>query len=180
MDAPLYRSRPDAFSMQPATHVRRKPVNDFIYLSEGNSNAFLVVTRAGRVVINTGMGFEAPVHKEYFDAIDRGPVRYIVLTQGHVDHVGGVDLFREPGTEVVAHAKNAAQQAYDARLAAFRARRSHFAFAESFERMRRAGAGGALPMQSRPAPTITASVSIGPAGSSTAEFINGSTDRACS
>jgi glyoxylase-like metal-dependent hydrolase (beta-lactamase superfamily II) len=82
-------------------------------------------------------------------------VRYIVLTQGHVDHVGGVDLFREPGTEVVAHAKNAAQQAYDARLAAFRARRSHFAFAESFERMRRAGAGGAPPVQSRPAPTIT-------------------------
>jgi glyoxylase-like metal-dependent hydrolase (beta-lactamase superfamily II) len=154
MNAPLYRSRPDAFSMQPATHVRRKPVNDFIYLSEGNSNAFLVVTRAGRVVINTGMGFEAPVHKEYFDAIDRGPVRFIVLTQGHVDHVGGVDLFREPGTEVVAHAKNAAQQAYDARLAAFRARRSHFAFAESFERMRRAGAGGAPPVQSRPAPTI--------------------------
>jgi hypothetical protein len=32
MDAPLYRSRPDAFSMQPATNVRRKPVNDFIYL----------------------------------------------------------------------------------------------------------------------------------------------------
>ena len=154
MDAPLYRSRPDAFSMQPATHVRRRPVNDFIYLSEGNSNAFLVVTRAGRVVINTGMGFEAPVHKEYFDAIDRGPVRYIVLTQGHVDHVGGVDLFREPGTEVVAHAKNAAQQAYDARLAPFRARRSHFAFAESFERMRRVGAGGAPPVQSRPAPTI--------------------------
>lgn len=155
MDTPLYRSRPDAFSMQPATSVRRKPINDFIYLSEGNSNAFLVVTREGRVVINTGMGFEAPVHKEYFDSIDRGTVRYIVLTQGHVDHVGGVDLFREPGTEVVAHAKNAPQQAYDARLAAFRARRSYFAFAESFERMRRAGAGGAPPLQARPTPTIT-------------------------
>ena len=58
------------------------------------------------------------MHKAYFDSIDRGPVRYIVLTQGHVDHVGGVELFREPGTEVVAHANNAAQQAYDARLAA--------------------------------------------------------------
>ena len=42
--------------------------NDFIYLSEGNSNAYLVVTPAGRVVINTGMGFEAPVHKAYFDS----------------------------------------------------------------------------------------------------------------
>ena len=62
--------------------------------------------REGRVVINTGMGFEAPVHKRNFDAVDRGPVRYIVLTQGHVDHVGGVDLLprarhrdRRPGEQ---------------------------------------------------------------------------------
>jgi len=155
VDAPLHRSRPDAFSLLPATHVRRKPINDFIYLSEGNSNAFLVVTREGRVVINTGMGFEAPVHKEWFDSIDRGPVRYIVLTQGHVDHVGGVELFREPGTEIVAHASNASQQAYDARLAAFRARRSYFAFAESFERMRQKSPGGAPPHQARPTPTLS-------------------------
>jgi glyoxylase-like metal-dependent hydrolase (beta-lactamase superfamily II) len=154
MSTPLWRSRPTAFEMRPATTVRRKRINDFIYLSEGNSNAYLVVTREGRVIVNTGMGFEAPVHKEYFDSIDRRPVRYILLTQGHVDHVGGVDLFREPGTEVVAQANNAAQQAYDARLAAFRARRSYFAFAESFERARRP-VGGREPLQSRPQPTIT-------------------------
>jgi len=154
MTAPLWRSRPTAFEMLPATTVRRKAINDFIHLSEGNSNAYLVVTREGRVVVNTGMGFEAPVHKAYFDSIDRSPVRYILLTQGHVDHVGGVDLFREPGTEVVAQANNAVQQAYDARLAPFRARRSYFAFAESFDRMRGSG-GGPPPVQSRPTPTIT-------------------------
>jgi glyoxylase-like metal-dependent hydrolase (beta-lactamase superfamily II) len=141
--------------MLPATTVRHRPINDFIYLSEGNSNAYLVVTREGRVVINTGMGFEAPVHKAYFDSVDRGPVRYILLTQGHVDHVGGVDLFKEAGTEVIAQANNRPQQDYDARLAAFRARRSYFAFAESFERMRRAGKDGRPPVQSRPQPTLT-------------------------
>ena len=150
---PLWRSRPGAFEMLPATHVRRKPINDFIYLSEGNSNAYLVVTREGRVIVNTGMGFEAPVHKHYFDSIDSSPVRYILLTQGHVDHVGGVDLFREPGTQVVAQANNAAQQAGDERLAAFRMRRSYFAFAESIDRARRSSAGQAPP-QSRPEPTI--------------------------
>ena len=90
MSEPLWRSRPDAFVMHPATTVRHQAINDFIYLSEGYSNSFLVVTPAGRVVINTGMGFEAPVHKAYFDSIDAGPVKYIVLTQGHVDHVGVV------------------------------------------------------------------------------------------
>ena len=154
MSQPLWRSRPSAFAMLPANHIRRKAVAADIHLSEGYSNAYLIVTPAGRIVVNTGMGFEAPVHKAYFDAIDRGPIRYILLTQGHVDHVGGVDLFREPGTEVVAHANNAGQQAYDARLAAFRQRRSAFAFAEAFARMR-SEADGAAPVQSRPTPTIT-------------------------
>jgi alkyl sulfatase BDS1-like metallo-beta-lactamase superfamily hydrolase len=154
MSTPLWRSRPTAFEMLPATNVRHRPINDFIYLSEGLSNSFLVVTPAGRVVVNTGMGFEAPIHKQYFDSIDRGPVRYILLTQGHVDHVGGVDVFREPGTEVVAQANNLPQQAYDARLAAFRERRSYFAFAEAIDRRKGAGSGRA-PVQSRPQPTIT-------------------------
>lgn len=155
MHTPLWRSRPTAFEIAPATSVRHERINDFIYLSEGYSNAYLVVTREGRVVINTGMGFEAPVHKAYFDSVDRGPIRYILLTQGHVDHVGGVDLFREAGTEVIAQANNLSQQAYDARLAPFRARRSAFAFAEAFARMRSAGPGGHPPAQARPRPSFT-------------------------
>ena len=37
------------------------------------------------------------MHKAYFDSVDRGPMRYIVLTQGHVDHVGGVDCSARAG-----------------------------------------------------------------------------------
>jgi alkyl sulfatase BDS1-like metallo-beta-lactamase superfamily hydrolase len=154
MSEPLWRSRPDAFSMLPATTVRQKQIADGIYLSEGYSNAFLVTTPGGRVVINTGMGFEAPVHKRYFDAIDASPLRYIVLTQGHVDHVGGVDHFREPGTLVVAQANNGEHQAYDARLAPFRQRRSSFAFAQAFRGMQGAGSGAPPPKQSQPKPDV--------------------------
>lgn len=153
MTEPLWRSRPDAFAMHPATTVRHQALNDFIYLSEGYSNSFLVVTPAGRVVINTGMGFEAPIHKAYFDSIDAGPVKYIVLTQGHVDHVGGVDLFKQPGTLVVAQANNPEHQAYDARLAPFRQRRSTFAFAQAFRSMQGSGAAPP-PKQSQPKPDV--------------------------
>ena len=158
MSSPLYRSRPTGFEMLPATTVRNAAINDFIHVSEGNSNAYLVVTSEGRVVVNTGMGFEAPIHKRYFDSIDDGPIRYILLTQGHVDHVGGVDFFLEEGTEVVAQANNASQQADDARIAAFRARRSYFAFAEAISRANRyieENLKGDVPAQSRPTPTIT-------------------------
>jgi glyoxylase-like metal-dependent hydrolase (beta-lactamase superfamily II) len=94
------------------------------------------------------MGYEAPIHEAYFDSVDRGPIRYILLTQGHVDHVGGVDVFREAGTEIVAHANSHAQQAYDARLAALRTRLAYCAWAASIDRKRHG-------VQARPQPTIT-------------------------
>jgi len=138
--------------------VGTRAINDFIHLSEGLSNSYLVVTSAGRVVINTGMGFESPLHKRNFDAVDSGALRYILLTQGHVDHVGGVDLLREPGTQVVAQANNAAHQEDDARIAPFRGRRSAFAFGKAIAQANtyiREHIGDDVPPQSKPVPDIT-------------------------
>ena len=158
MPAPLYRSRPGGFDIRPASQNEAKRINDFVYLSEGLSNSYLIVTSEGRVVVNTGMGFEAPVHRRNFDAVDASPVRMILLTQGHVDHVGGVDLFREEGTEVVAQANNEAHQADDARIQGFRARRSAFAFADAIAAALRYihdNPDLAVSPQSRPRPTLT-------------------------
>ena len=155
---PLYSSRPGGHQIQPASQSEATKINDFIYLSEGLSNAYLMTTPEGRIVVNTGMGFEAPVHKRNFDAIDDQPIRYILLTQGHVDHVGGVDFFRQESTELVAHANNQAHQADDARIASFRAVRSGFAFAEAIARAWtyiQENTGGGIPAQSRPTPDIT-------------------------
>jgi alkyl sulfatase BDS1-like metallo-beta-lactamase superfamily hydrolase len=157
LSQPLYRSRPGGFDIRPASGPATR-INDFIWLSEGLSNSYLIVTDAGRVVINTGMGFEAPVHRHNYDAVDGGPVRYILLTQGHVDHVGGVDVFREADTEILAQAGNAAHQADDARIARFRASRSAFAFSEAIQeanRYVRENLGARIPPQSRPTPTRT-------------------------
>jgi alkyl sulfatase BDS1-like metallo-beta-lactamase superfamily hydrolase len=158
MTEPLYRSRPGGFQILPASMPEAREIRDGIYVSEGLSNTFLINTKEGRIVVNTGMGFEAPVHKRNYDAVSDAPVRYILLTQGHVDHVGGVDLFNEPGTEVVAQAGNAAHQADDERIAQFRAARSAFAFSEviatSLRHMQQEGGFGTVG-QSKPKPTIT-------------------------
>jgi alkyl sulfatase BDS1-like metallo-beta-lactamase superfamily hydrolase len=154
---PLYRSRPSGFEIQPASQPEAQKVTDSIYLSEGLSNSYMITTPEGRIVINTGMGFEAPVHKRNFDAVDDSPVRYILLTQGHVDHVGGVDLLREEGTQLVAQANNQPHQADDGRIAAFRASRSAFAFADAIARAWtyiQEHVGGGIPAQSRPTPDI--------------------------
>ncbi|MDE0884091.1 MAG: MBL fold metallo-hydrolase [Myxococcota bacterium] len=157
MSQPVYRSRPGGFDIQPACQEEAEEILEGIYLSRGLSNSFLITTGEGRVVINTGMGFEAPVHKRNYDAVDASPIRYIVLTQGHVDHVGGVDFMAEPGTELVAQANNAACQADDARLNQFRPARSGFAFAETIGKALRyvQAKGGVISAQSRPEPTLT-------------------------
>ncbi len=97
-------------------------VADGIFRSGGNTAAYMIVTDEGRVIVNTGMGYEAPHHKRVFDAIRPGPTSYIVTTQAHVDHVGGVDLFKTPGTIYAAQANNPACQADDARIRELRMR----------------------------------------------------------
>ena len=98
------------------------PVSEFLYRSGGTTAAYCLLTDSGRVIVNTGMGYEAPHHKRVFDAVRSGPTPYIITTQAHVDHVGGVHLFREPDTTYVAQANNLACQADDARIRDFRMR----------------------------------------------------------
>jgi glyoxylase-like metal-dependent hydrolase (beta-lactamase superfamily II) len=116
----LIDTRPGKELLSFAHDEKAMPIGDSIYRSAGTSASYMLVTSAGRVIVNTGMGWEAPHHKHLFDAICSGPTPYIVTTQGHVDHVGGVALFREPGTRYVAQANNRACQADDARIARFR------------------------------------------------------------
>jgi glyoxylase-like metal-dependent hydrolase (beta-lactamase superfamily II) len=116
----LIDTRPGKELLSFAHDERAFRVNDFIYRSAGTSASYLIVTDAGRVIVNTGMGWEAPHHRHLFAPICKGPTPYIVTTQGHVDHVGGVALFREPETRYVAQAMNPTCQADDARIARFR------------------------------------------------------------
>jgi alkyl sulfatase BDS1-like metallo-beta-lactamase superfamily hydrolase len=91
----------------------------------------LLTTDEGRVVVNTGMGFESPVHRANFDAVDNSPIRYIIITQGHYDHVGGLATIRDPETKIVAQANWRQWRDDNMRLATYRARNSAFAFAET-------------------------------------------------
>jgi glyoxylase-like metal-dependent hydrolase (beta-lactamase superfamily II) len=99
---------------------RAAPIDDFIYMSAGTSNSYFVTTDDGNVLINAGMDFEAPVHHRKFAEVSQGPLRYILLTQGHVDHVGGITEFREDGTKVIAQKNSRRCQADDQRLAGYR------------------------------------------------------------
>jgi alkyl sulfatase BDS1-like metallo-beta-lactamase superfamily hydrolase len=155
-DLPLHRRRPGAEAIRAATDAPAVDLGDGIWMSPGLSNSYLLTTASGRIVVNTGMGFEAPLHRAAFDAIDRSPTRYVVLTQGHYDHVGGVDRFLEPGTDVVAQAAFDTWRADNERLEAFRVANAGFAWMHAIlaalEHAQHRDDG--VPAQSRPEPTI--------------------------
>lgn len=124
----VWRTRPGADQLAPASAEAATEIAPGIWMSPGLSNSYLLRTDEGRVVINTGMGFEGAVHRALYDAVDDAPVRYVILTQGHYDHVGGIDHFLEDGTDVVAHADWRTWRDDNERLAPFRVKNSAFAF----------------------------------------------------
>lgn len=156
-DVPLHQWRPNAFEMLPAAMTEARQVHDRIWVSTGLSHSWLITTDDGRVIVNTGMGLESPVHKRNFDAVDDSPTRAIIFTQGHTDHVGGAEHFREEGTELIAQAGNAEHLEQDARLLQYRVDRSNFAFADTVRdgAIRILKEFGRLPDQATPTPTLT-------------------------
>ena len=125
---PAYLTRPGAEAMLPAVPDLVEEVSPGIWCSPGLSNVFLLPTSAGRVIINAGMGFEGPVHRANLDSVDSSPVRYLIVTQGHYDHVGGLDSVRDPATKIVAQANWQQWRDDNERLARYRSSRSAFAF----------------------------------------------------
>ncbi len=81
---------------------RAEEVAPHIWLASGNSNAYLVTTSAGNVLIDTGASFDA---ERTFAALAPvpGELAAIVLTHAHVDHVGGFAKFARAGVPVIAH-----------------------------------------------------------------------------
>jgi glyoxylase-like metal-dependent hydrolase (beta-lactamase superfamily II) len=120
-DRPLRESRPGSTDLQMASIdeplIR---IADGVYMSKGTTNSYLVTTPEGDVVISTGLVVEGPIHRAKFDRVSTGPVRYIILTQAHLDIVGGFAAFKGPGSEIVAHRNSFACQEDDERIQGFR------------------------------------------------------------
>jgi alkyl sulfatase BDS1-like metallo-beta-lactamase superfamily hydrolase len=104
-------------------------VHEAIYQAIGFGNTFMIVTKAGNVIVDTSSSKHAVRHKKLLQAESSGPIRYIVLTHGHADHTGGVALWKEAGTQIVAQRQHVEFMHYQKRLEGFFARRNAAQFA---------------------------------------------------
>jgi cyclase len=68
-----------------------------------DANAMVIVTTQGVVLVDTGNNPpETRILQKLVESVTNQPVRYIVVSQNHGDHVGGVPLFSPPAN-VIAH-----------------------------------------------------------------------------
>jgi alkyl sulfatase BDS1-like metallo-beta-lactamase superfamily hydrolase len=153
----IHRERPGADAITAANGAPAIDLGDGIWLSPGLTNCYMLPTDEGRVVINAGMGFEGPLHRRSFDAVDASPIHTLAFTQGHYDHVGGADHLRTDDTQLVAHENFRVWRADNERLEAFRSRNAAFAWIDAIlaamEYARELGVGEVA--QARPEPTVT-------------------------
>jgi len=125
--AGIFRQRPGAEDLAAATGEPALALGDDVWMSPGVSNSYAIGTGDCRVIVNSGMVFEGPLHRAAFADI-AGPTRAIIVTQGHADHFGGVYALREADTEVVMHANYRYWRDDTERLGAYRAPKASFAF----------------------------------------------------
>ncbi len=109
-------------------------ITDYIFMAKDISNAYLVTTRDGDVLVNTGFMDNAERTKGLLAPVRTGPLRKIILTQAHADHYGGVPVMREAGTQVIAERRFVHTWHYFDDLAPYLARRSRKLWASTIKR----------------------------------------------
>lgn len=104
-------------------------INDNIFQAIGFGNTFMVTTSEGNVIIDTSIVFNSALHKRLLTAENSGPIKYIILTHAHGDHIGGIPVWKQPGTEIIAQKNHSEFQHYMARLNGFYGARNAAQFA---------------------------------------------------
>ncbi|GAB3315200.1 MBL fold metallo-hydrolase [Haliea atlantica] len=110
--SPCSFAAPDGDVEQRVDDLTRLPVeatqlNDFIYKIDGQGAIFLVNTSEGSVLIDVGFNkTQGLKQKALAEKHATGPIRKIILTHFHTDHVGALPVWNEEvagGLPIVAH-----------------------------------------------------------------------------
>jgi alkyl sulfatase BDS1-like metallo-beta-lactamase superfamily hydrolase len=99
-------------------------LGDDIFMSRCVSNLYRVLTPQGDVLINTGISFNAAENHRRMSAVSSKPIKKIIFTQSHEDHIGGWHTFNAPGIETIAQANYSHVRGYWSGLRPVMSRRS--------------------------------------------------------
>jgi alkyl sulfatase BDS1-like metallo-beta-lactamase superfamily hydrolase len=117
---------------QPAAAVK---ITSSVSMVRASGNVYLVVTPDGNVIIDTAIVGQASEAKQRLTGVSGAPVKYIILTHGHADHIGGIRRWKEAGTQVIAQRNYPEFLNYTTRLEGFFAPRNAAAFGRPQEKV---------------------------------------------
>ena len=94
-----------------ATHCREaigaprvERISEHVWLAIGYdlASTVLIRTEAGHVIVDPWMNPARAerVKEAFLKAVPAAPIRAIIYTHSHIDHVGGASVWAEPGTEI--------------------------------------------------------------------------------
>ena len=107
-----------------AGQTAAEAITDTIFMVKDISNAYLVTTADGDLLVNAGFIGNGERNKALFAPHRTGPLRHVIFTQSHADHYGALPELAERDTRIIAGAGFAETAAYFDRLAPFLGRRS--------------------------------------------------------
>ncbi|MEM1112180.1 MAG: MBL fold metallo-hydrolase [Pseudomonadota bacterium] len=93
--------------------IEIREVAENVHFATGVGNVMMITTEEGVIIFDTGLILQSAkqlrlLQKEVSDL----PVRYVVVSHSHADHIGGTRLWLEEGTEVIAHTDFTEEQRY--------------------------------------------------------------------
>jgi alkyl sulfatase BDS1-like metallo-beta-lactamase superfamily hydrolase len=89
-----------------------------VWESRGVGNSYLVTTCEGDVLINAGTLADARKGQARFAAASANQIKFIVLTQSHANQYGGLEVYKTPANNVIAHKIYPQDRAYSEALSA--------------------------------------------------------------
>ncbi len=108
--------------------VEVKALAPDVYQASGIANTHMIVTSEGNVLFDTGIAIQAAQHVRLLKEVSDAPIKYIILSHSHADHIGGAQFWREDDTVLVAHREFAEEQRYLIELTPFQWRRNRILF----------------------------------------------------
>ena len=110
-----------------ATAIERAPG---VYESRGVGNSYLLTTCAGDVLVNAGTLGDARRGRALFSQVSSNPIHTIILTQSHANQYGGLELYKTPDNQVIAHRNYPGDRQYTEALSAHYRRGSRRLFGQ--------------------------------------------------
>ena len=129
-----------------------------IHVATGNGSSFRIDTPDGAVVIDTGLFTSAARMRELLLGVSDQPVKYLILTHAHPDHVGGAPLWIADGVPVIAGRFFHLRHLEHRRLARFRGQRAAVLWSNVAGGGRSRGTAAGQPRRLRDFPAIESDV----------------------